>query len=289
MTRFVAVTLLALSVAACASAKGGGDGGGIADDGGGIVLTDAAATVDAPPTPLEVDAAPSVDASTCPTQPCDMFEQCGCTGGTVCDLDTSMLDTGGTECRSVITAGTETSTCGSATACAGGYACIGGRCRRWCDEEDDCPGEGGRCVIQIVHDSPPVDVPGAVVCSASCNPVAAADNGCPATWGCHVYSYDPDDPANPDGDELYITDCDSAPASGGGTGTTCTGSDDCAAGLDCISYTPAGGGSPVTQCRPSCICPGGTCASGTCPGGAGSCLSFDPAITLDGVTYGTCI
>lgn len=262
-------------VTACASstytdpdALGDGDGGG-GDDGGAI---------DGP----SIDA---IDAAACARSPCDILSQCGCeaTPATpVCDLDFTMLATGATACRANNLDGNETTVCTMTATCGAGHVCVGGRCRRYCDDDLDCPGEGGLCTIELVQGNPAMPIPGApATCSTDCVPTQATNPTCPATWACHVYLDDPT--PGTAGDERYLTDCAAPPASGGGAGATCTTNSNCAAGLDCVTLNPGG-----TQCRPSCLCPGGNCAAGACPGGTGTCRGFNPAVVIGTVTYGTC-
>lgn len=276
----VVLALALVATVGCASSKyadpdattGDGDGGGGGDD----------AATDAP----AIDA---IDASTCARSPCDILSQCGCeaTPATpVCDLDFQMLTSGATKCRARNTtvAGDETTTCTMTTTCAGGHVCVGGRCRRYCADDDGCPGAGGLCIIDLTQGTPPMPIPGAPsTCSTDCVPTAATNVTCPATWACHVYLDDPT-PATPaSGDERYLSDCAAPPASGGTVGATCTGNQGCAAGLDCVTLNPGG-----TQCRPTCACPGGNCAAGTCPGGTGTCRGFNPPVVIGTATYGTC-
>lgn len=238
------------------------------------------------PTPIDAVDAPivdAIDASTCATQPCDLYLQCGCEGtaGQVCDLDPTMFTTGGTACRDNLLNGDETLACTRNTSCAGGHSCIGGRCRRFCRTDDDCPGAGGLCIIRPTANGNPI--PGVTNCTTDCMPNLATNPSCPATWGCHVYFDDPT-PATPtSGDERYLTDCGAPPASGGGVGAACTSHASCQAGLDCVTLNPGG-----QQCRPNCVCPGGNCAAGTCPAGSGSCRGFMTPVVIGANTFGTC-
>ncbi len=280
MSRHTVSLLIALMFAACATAGDVPDspdasGDDTPDSGGDPTFDAAGPTIDAPDI-----SAPDADL-TCPTQPCDLLDQCGCGANQACDLDGNNLETGGTICRAVTASGDELDTCASGSECAAGFVCIGnpGRCRRYCDDNGDCPGDGGLCVINLSYNGNPI--PGAVTCSTHCDPIANNNNGCPATWGCHLYSYDPDGvPGN--GDEMYLSDCDAPPANGGGVGSSCSGSGDCLPGNDCVTINGS------SSCRPTCLCPGGNCGSGSCPGGSGSCYGYDPAIVIGGLTYGVC-
>jgi len=279
----VALVLLLLSLGtlgACASSRYAEPDAAGGDDGDGGATDDAA--VDGP----GVDA---IDASTCARSPCDILGQAGCEARParpVWALDFTMLTTGATKCRARNTtvAGDETTTCTMTTTCAPAHVCVGGRCRRYCDDDLDCPGAGGLCIIDLTQGTPPMPIPGApATCSTDCVPTAATNVTCPATWACHVFLDDPT-PATPaSGDERYLSDCLAPPATGGGVGATCTGNQACAAGLDCVTLNPGG-----TVCRPTCACPGGNCAAGTCPASTGSCRGFNPPVVIGTATYGTC-
>jgi hypothetical protein len=220
---------------------------------------------------IDAPAIDAIDASTCVRSPCDIYEQCGCEAmpGQVCDLDPAMFPTGGTKCRDDLLHGDETLACTRDTSCAGGHGCIGGRCRRYCRMDDDCPGAGGLCIIHPTAAGQPI--PGVTNCTTDCMPTAATNPSCPATWACHVYFDDP----------RYLTDC--TPPGTGAVGMGCTSHNACAAGLDCVTLNPGG-----QQCRPSCLCPGGNCAAGSCPAGAGSCRGFTTPVVIGANTYGTC-
>lgn len=221
----------------------------------------------------------ATDALACAKTPCSLDPQCGCGANMACDLDTSMFATGATACRSAGT-GTEATTCTSAATCAVGYGCIGGRCRKWCDDDAACTsGSGAVCVIQVTYGQPPMDVPGAITCSTNCDPTSTAPAGCPANWGCSVYY------ANPDGvvgnaDDKNFTDCDTTGSVA--IGGACTSSADCAASSDCVTING------TATCHPTCLCPSGNCAAGSCPAGTGSCYAFTPKAQIGTREYGVC-
>lgn len=266
--RWLAAVIL-VSAAACASGEPVNDAG----QGGAIDADGTSVDADQVMPDANIVGGPDAFSEMCMQDPCDLFPQCGCNAqaGEVCDLDFTMLSAEGiTTCRSVTVPGTESSTCTVSTGCAGGYVCVGGRCRRYCDTDADCPGEGGICLVQLTVGDPPVDIGGAITCTTMCDPIATTNNGCPATWACHVYNYM----------GSGITDC--AADGGGGDGTTCTTSSDCSPGLDCITI-----GQDMT-CEPTCVCPNGDCAQGTCPVGTGTCGGFVEPPVIDGITYGVC-
>ncbi len=287
MASAVRATLFAILVAACA--KGGGvpgtgDGGGTGTDmidapDSPIIDAPPGTTPDAPPMSM-IDAAPGTpdahvvmgtpDAAVPGCTPCTLSPQCGCPAMYACDLDGSMLATGGTTCRNVITMGTETSTCGSVTACAAGYTCLGAlggmACSKFCSTDADCTGPGGLCEITITFGSPPMMVPGVKVCSPNCNPLSAS--GCPATWGCHVYYNSMD--------SREFTSCSASGA--GGQNAACTDDSSCMAGFSCVNNGTS------TVCLKNCQL---TPPAGTCPG-ASSCVGFSHPAVIGTVEYGVC-
>ncbi|MBK9037334.1 MAG: hypothetical protein IPL61_39850 [Myxococcales bacterium] len=259
--------VLILMIAGCASGTvvsgdgGGGDGGGDVDSSGGD-----------PDGPPPVDA--GVDGPPCANSPCDLYAQCGCAAAApVCDLDPAMLATGATACRVDMFGGTEGTTCTRSSTCAAGHSCVGGRCRRFCQDDATCPGAGGLCILTVSTGA--TTIPGVTMCTTDCAPTSTTNASCPAGWACHVYF----DQAG----SRYLSDCDAPPASGGTVGATCAGNDSCAPGLDCVTLNPGG-----PQCRPTCVCPGGNCAAGACAGGTGSCRGFTTPVVIGAVTYGAC-
>lgn len=273
MSRRALVLLVAVVAAlgACASSTYQSPDAGDDDGDGGVDPIDAG-----------VDA---TDASACVRQPCDILSQCGCEGTPstpVCDLDFTMLATGATRCRANNFGGTEITTRTMAATCGPGHVCVGGRCRKYCGNDDDCAGPGGLCMIELTQGNPPMPIPDAPeTCSTDCVPTQAANATCPAGWACHIFLDDPT--PGTAGDERYLTDCSAPPASGGGVGATCSGNSSCQPGLDCVNLNPGG-----PQCRPTCLCPGGNCAAGTCPGGSGSCRGYTTPVVIGTTTYGAC-
>ncbi|MEZ4399834.1 MAG: hypothetical protein R3B06_07435 [Kofleriaceae bacterium] len=261
-----ALWLSLLLAVACAQATVAGSDGATVDVG---------VPIDAPATDAATDA-PAIDASTCANQPCDVYSQCGCAAAApVCDLDPTMLASGATACRTDMFGGTEPTLCTRSTTCAAGHSCVGGRCRRFCETDGACPGDGAVCIISVTTGNPPVTIPGVTMCTTSCTPTSAANPSCPTGWACHVYF---DTPGN-----RYLTDCAAPPATGGAAGATCASSADCRPGLDCITLNPGG-----PQCRPTCLCTGGNCAAGACPAGTGSCRGFMTPVIIGAATYGAC-
>ncbi len=275
---------VALAAGACASADSNG-GGAKADSGINPGTPDANPFLpDADPNAPDADPAapdanpqgtPDADPN-CPKQPCDLYAQCGCQTGWACDLDGANLATGATQCRAVSTQGTETASCSANEACAIGYTCLGspGHCYRYCENDAACAsnGPGALCLLQITYGGG-TSVPGATACTKSCDPTSTAQpSGCPTGMACRLYVDDPDGNFG-SGDERFLTDCDSKPATGGGDGTTCSSSSDCAAGYSCL-------GSACTQ---TCVYGSGTCAGGRI------CTRYAaPQPVVGGVEYGYC-
>lgn len=241
------------------------------DDGGAAV--DAAIAIDAA---IVIDAGIDAVGSQCTRQPCSILPQCGCDDPAtpVCDLDLTMLATGGTKCRADNFHGTETTLCTRSSTCAAEYTCLG-RCLHYCDSDDDCPGPGGLCIIPLGNTGG--HVPGVMTCTTDCVPSLVANPTCPTAWGCHLYQ-------EAGGDRRWLTNCEAPPQAGGALGDACTQSIDCGPGLDCFND----GSGMGRRCRPNCLCPGGDCTVGVCPAGGGTCHGYTPAALVGTATYGRC-
>lgn len=219
------------------------------------------------------------DASTdngCTNQPCDLTPQCGCDTGQACDLDGTDLENGTTECRSVIAAGQEADNCNGAVGCDAGYVCVGGQCRKYCQAGTDCR-SNEFCLINLTFNGN--DIPGAVVCTKTCQPELASNNGCPASpqYACRMFRDDPDGIAD-NGDEYYLSDCGTSGAGGLDTDCTANSSADCQAGFTCVTINGT-----QNLCKQICVVGG----ANTC--NAGSCTAFaDPQPQIAGTTYGFC-
>lgn len=262
----VLTAALTLATSACASAEGDGNGAN-ADarlDGDGAPIPD---PPDANPNAPDANpntGGPDANNAGCVKPTCDLVPQCGCPSDQACDLDGTMLATGGTECRGVNAQGQEASTCTNPEDCAAEYVCLGGatsQCRHYCTGDADCPGDGSLCLIQITYSGG--DVPGAKTCSKACPPAATANpTGCPPNYACHIFLDDPDGSlgggSGETGDERFLTDCLAAGAGTHDADCSANGMSDCAAGYDCVTI----GGND--RCRQTCAYPGGTCATGSC-------------------------
>lgn len=278
-------SILALVVAGCATAGDGTAGGADArliplDDAGNPILPDAGGpgTPDSggPGTP---DASnPGTPDSGTPAM-CTLVPNSGCGAGMACDLSCSATSCT-TDCRSVTTAGTDTSTCPSFFDCAAGYVCLGATpstssCHEYCSTDSQCmTGPGGLCVIQIVFGSPPMDViiDGMLVktCSRNCNPITGT--GCPSTWGCHVYQ-------EAMGAMRFFTDC--TPPGPMGQGGSCTSDADCQGGFTCVNDGVS------TFCAKNCRYNPAPSPS-DCLAGTG-CVGLTSMPTIAGQEYGVCI
>ena len=265
------VVFFALALAACASSRRSGDVDGAtadATDDGDVTPIDAPAAtdgpqaIDAPATPIDATVDATVDANTCTTQPCDLHSQCGCTPPLTCDID--FTDLMGTACRAVNVPGTQTSLCSSFSECAASHVCVGGRCQRYCDADNDCGQPRGACAIQLT-DQNDLAIPGATTCSSSCDPTNSAAGGCPTGQKCGFFE-------GIGGRD--IVDCTTPGA--GAIGATCTTDATCASNTYCTTL------SAQTRCRKICQVGSAQC------GGSVQCIGFTTPLVVGGTTYGIC-
>jgi hypothetical protein len=232
---------------------------------------------DAPP--VQRDA--TIDGNGCSVQPCSILPQCGCTGNTTCDADST--DASGTACRSINVMGTETSTCGGPQECDAGYACVGGvsfrSCKKYCSGDADCGAPRGRCAYTLTGNGgqPIADVP--KVCSSNCDPADTTGASCPSTMKCTIFNIGPSGmpdfvaDCSPAGSMTQGADCKNPTATGGPIESRC------AKGYQCITFDSG----TTYQCRRICTAPGTTTGCG-----ANMCTGFTPAVTIGGTTYGIC-
>lgn len=270
-----------LMVAACASGRATLDGGDEDDAGGGGGADAAEGAIDAPAGGLDgggpggtPDAAAmgTPDAAPPACSPCTLVPQCGCGAMEACDLDGTMLPSGGTTCRAVTAPGMGASTCTGVTTCAAGWVCLGpsggSACYEYCTSDSQCDGMGGLCTVEITYGSPPMPVPGAKVCSPNCTVVSSSPAGCPTGWGCHVY-YNSDE-------ARHFTWC--TKTGGGGQESPCTTDEDCQAGYSCVN---AGGNKCLKNCNKT--------TNTGCAGLAGtSCVGYSTPAVIAGTEYGAC-
>lgn len=218
------------------------------------------------------------DAATCPadcgcTDPiCDLYPQCGCTGGQKCSLDTANN-------RACLSAGTTQpgGICTVDTSCAAGSICLGrnndgtqGQCLAYCDPTTQAGCTGTTSYCQELVDSGSVPIPGAGICTLTCQPHNPT-SGCPAGYTCEIYTHPVTD--------VSFTDCHADV----GTGTYDDSCDPangpyCSAGYGCFTS----GSPPTSSCFQWCTT-GSTCAFGSCDTAA-----FNPTLVLAGTTYGIC-
>ncbi len=255
--------LVALVVAmGCASGEGDDSGG--SPDSGGLF------SPDAPTGPGNGDDTP--DAEPCITDPCDLYEQCGCGEDEACDVDSEDRDA--TYCRSVNEFGGGADSCESdespnRTNCRPGFICLAGEpsfCRGFCQSDDDCPGAGGVCRIPLTDS----DV---VMCTFHCDASDTSDSGadnCPDGQGACRYRLS---------DDRYFTSCE-APGDAGHR-EPCdldeNGHSDCEAGHQCIRFE-----SGTEQCRQTCVI-----GVGGCPAGE-ECRQREGQPTVGSTEYGLC-
>jgi hypothetical protein len=180
--------------------------------------------------------------------------------------------------------GNATSNCASETECGGGFSCFGGggfgQCRKYCDGHDDC-GTRGYCLLQVVFGTNSTPVPGAVLCTKSCDPLPLTNNGCPGSpqLGCRLFI--DGNNATGNGANSWLTDCVPAATTGGLHDAPCTSDASCAPGHECFTIT--GGTNPGDRCRQICDRAAPVCSTGTCQAYPG-----DNPPTIDGKTYGVC-
>jgi len=219
---------------------------------------------------------PGEDTVTCPEDcqsgcvdvTCDLWPQCGCQTGQKCSIVSGDI-------RGCVLAGSVPvgGICTADTECAEGSICVGPaagelRCLQWCVDDNDCAGEGGACIRQLV-DSNQDPIPGAEMCTVDCDPSSLSATGCPTGWACHVYYVDDNNDGVPD---YNLTDCaDDA----GTSSTTC---DDtvtfCVPGFCC--YTAWG------DCLQYCKTNAPSCQTGTC-----TAFGTDP-LFIGTTEYGYC-
>ncbi len=220
--------------------------------------------------PGKMDAA--IDADTCPTLPCSLAPQCGCSGSTpACDLGSGSA----TACRAAGT-GMETTTCTMDTTCAVGYVCVGdgtnNSCEKYCSTGADCTAPRGQCVDQLV-DSSNKAIPGAVVCSSNCDPTLVTNSTCPSGWTCDLFT------STYNSTSYNIVDCRKAGTAS--QGQACSTTVACAAGYTCVNNGTS------TVCARLCE-PG---VSTNCPTNT-TCGSFSTPFKVPNTTgteYGACL
>jgi hypothetical protein len=280
---FVVSAGLATSLAGCSSSVGPGSSVGDDDQGGddqGGDTTGDGSTGD--------DTGDGTGGPTCPNDPCDLYDQCGCGAGEACDLNYDKLSDGATECRTA-SKGQADDACSKPEDCASGYGCFGtpGQCRRFCDSDSTCG--VGYCSIRVLYDAGGgnwEDVPDATLCTKACKPEAGSQSGCPGGFSCRYYLQDPDgQPSN--GDEYDYSDCSAAGSGGDGASCKTHGDADCKTGFGCynIVYDDK---SVHTECRQICVVSrAGEPVENTC--GAGTCHPWsDPKAMIGDVEYGVC-
>ncbi len=219
----------------------------------------------------ETEATCPADCSVACSDPvCDLYPQCGCTGGQNCTLDANNDN----DC---INAGTTQAggTCTASTDCVVGAMCLArdnaatvGQCLAFCDDatQANCTGTTSYCYELV--DGSSVPIAGAAICTMTCLPENPTV-GCPAGFSCSVYSH----PSTTDS----FTDCH-ADVGTGTLGAACdaTAGPYCAAGYGCF------GDGTSSSCYQWCTA-SSSCSSGTCDTGA-----FTDPLFLNGVSYGIC-
>lgn len=195
--------------------------------------------------------------------------QCGCHDEERCALDAE----GERICEASMGAAgvSEGEPCGEARVddCVDGAVCtatteLARVCRRWCEDDLDCTGEGGACEIPFEVDGKPV--PDARLCTIDCNP--RFGTGCADDAACQL--------ALAEDGSRFVTDC-SEPLGAGVQGDAC----DDAEGPHCAR----GFGCDEGLCRHYCEDPGGMAAGCS---DYQACAAMDPPAAIGGVEYGVC-
>ena len=207
-------------------------------------------SADGRPSPGDGSTTPIADANTCITQPCDLYEQCGCGSDQACDVDSENV--GQNACREVNAFGGSADSCeiegaSNLTGCRPGFVCIGDEpsfCRKHCQEDDDCPGAGALCRINLTgHD--------VGLCDFHCNAARTDGDGCPeARPGCYFLRIE-------DGSPEHFTTC-REPGASAHNEPCPEGRFDCQAGHTCLLI-----GGETQECRRTCIIGEGGCPAGT--------------------------
>lgn len=189
---------------------------------------------------------------------CNHFPACGCTGTRVCypSLATHAMVciagsslTEGADCRE--------------DNCSAGLGCVGETCKRYCNDEADCPIVGGlRSCSSATWSDDKTEIAGVKVCEHICDPVHPQNPkppllGCPAGFGCSSYQ-----------DGLSFCVAVKPP-----TGTLCESGSECPVG----QYCTAGG-----------LCNGYCFVDADCPVGKSCHLSFDPPQLAGAYQVGYC-
>ena len=260
-------SLMALAFAvACASGSPPGD----QVDGGGLGERDDT-IIDA-----GADAGAGTDGGSAGGDECDLHEQTGCAEQDACDLEfTNFEDNEFTDqlaCRGILVPGQELSRCSSPSGCDAGYQCVGGQCRRYCQDDTVCGGPGGQCAFDGRADSKRDDDR---LCSKSCEPDFQADHSesCPGTFSCYIRFVGSDD------DRRAVTDC--RPTGPIAVNDDCS-EDRCGEGLVCTTFRNSEGEITSERCQRRCRVDDQTCPDGN------PCEGFSTPTLVDGIEYGIC-
>lgn len=282
MPKLTYALLVTLAATACAQGSeigAGGFGGGTLTSGkgpgssgpGSSMQTNTQASQNTATTPATqvsstseaTDASSATTGEPCSEMPCKLVEpQCGCEDTRQCSID-------GTGMRACVPKGTVAVglACDQDNECAPGAMCVGlqnvSHCLEFCENDAQCAGGGGRCVITLNNGGVPI--PGVTMCSENCDSINAT--GCPTPGtGCT--------PALDDNMMGFTVCIDAGTA---GDLAPCPTNFECAPGFGCINL----GGSPV--CLHWCDVNQGACSV---PGT--TCGPLNPPLIVNGVNYGVC-
>jgi hypothetical protein len=157
----------------------------------------------------------------------------------------------------------EGSLCNSESECTAGTTCKGywggqTKCLAYCESDADCTqGVGSKCIWKN-------DQTVSTICTTACDPLS--NSGCALGEKCTLVW-----------DSLDASHVGTTCAQEGSTqeGFGCNQHFDCAAGLICVTANN------VKSCRKLCI------DGNDCPAGK-QCYGFNPAVIVDGTSYGGC-
>lgn len=196
-----------------------------------------------------------------PSLVCGLSPQCGCASTHTCDVVDAQ---GSVEC---ITAGNATmgQPCTATAGCARGLTCIFGTCHPYCDTPNaQCSVPGTGTCAQVAMQNG-MAVPNLAICQIACDLHDPMSCGGETNAGIGACLYD---------DDRGETDCQLGGTAG--KDEACSESTACAPGFVCAME------SSRFVCKRWCRMGQYDCGTGT------SCLGFEPAVHVNGVTYGAC-
>jgi hypothetical protein len=190
---------------------------------------------------------------------CNQLPSCGCSSGKVCYPSST------THAMACIAGNnlTEGADCTAGLSCQAGLGCFGGVCKRYCNNNSDCPLVAGlQSCLQATWSDDSSNILGVKVCGRLCDPAhpqnpTAPLLACPPGFGCQAAS-------------TGLSFCfQSSPLP---AGATCSTAEDCSPGYYC---------SVAGSCNKYCL------VSGDCPTGQ-TCQSFSATSMAGSFQVGYC-